>query len=136
MTRAPWLTRLLIQAGAITEDGATRTARARRCPTCGALTILALDADRCAMTARADPLELDPADEAAALIAGRQTWTLRTTGGRPRLLRRDQWSIRAHPAGSTAEPVLAEHACGAPLGRPPPPTTARPALDTSGPPPF
>lgn len=56
------------------------------------------------VTARADLLPITSAGEIAAVLAGRQTYTVRRSG----LIRRDA-GRRADP--TLASPVLAEHRC-------------------------
>lgn len=85
-----------------------RTARLDICR-CGEHTMVGLDDDRCAFSARADIYPLSNAGEVAALRQGRHTYMLR----RRALDRRDQWLIAGTPADSAT--VVAEHRCDQPV---------------------
>lgn len=54
--------------------------------------LIGYDSDRCALLAVVDPVDLDPTEELLALMAGRRTYTLDSTG---RLNRRGPRQIRA-----------------------------------------
>lgn len=109
---APWLQHHLERIGAWNADGVTRTVRARRCPSCGAMTLRGLDDIRCAGAATTDGDPLTTLGEAVALLAGRTTYTLRRTAGRLELDHRHQWAVAAHPPGAGEYDVVAEHVCG------------------------
>ena len=93
-------------------------ASVRRCPRCRALTLVGLDDTIAARPATVDPSALTRSDEAAALLSGRATYHLRRDPARNRWLirSRDRWQIAGRPADTTL--VVAEHACGQPLGAP------------------
>lgn len=88
-----------------------RAAALRLCPTCQAPTLVGLDADITAFTARADLLPIDELGETIALLSGRPTFDLMTNGGRKELARREEWNI----SGTRRYPVLAAHKCGVAL---------------------
>lgn len=79
----------------------TTTATAALCPRCLNLTLIGISEG---LTARVDTLELAPAAEVEALLAGRQTYTL-TRGGE--LVHRDADRITSGLAGVT----LGAHNC-------------------------
>lgn len=123
---ATWLQRHLEDRGLWDTDGVGRAARARRCRTCRSYVLAGLDADRCALPVAVDPDPLSRLGEAAALIAGRTTYSLRFRSGRLELDDRSQYEIRGD-AGREAprRDVLAGHVCGQPsIG-------AAPALGTT-----
>ena len=88
-----------------------RAAALRLCPGCQAPTLVGLDADITAFTARADVLPIDELGETIALLSGRPTYDLVTNGGRKELHRREEWNI----GGIRRYPVLAAHKCGVAL---------------------
>jgi len=88
-----------------------RAASLRLCPSCKAPTLVGLDADTTAFTARADVLPIDELGETIALLSGRPTYDLVTNGGRKELARREEWNI----GGDRRYPVLAAHKCGVAL---------------------
>jgi len=90
---------------------AHRAAALRLCPSCQAPTLVGLDADVTAFTARADILPLNELGETIALLSGRPTYDLVTNGGRKELTRREEWNI----SGTRRYPVLAAHKCGVAL---------------------
>lgn len=100
------------------------------CPRCQDPTLVGLDDNVAAMTARADWRLLTPSDELTALLASRRTYRLHRHGRRLRLRVRDHWQIEGQPAGVVD--VVAEHACGQPLGTPPAPPARRRTADTDG----
>lgn len=97
-------------ADATMHNGVSRRAKLRTCPSCGALIIVGLDADRCAGEARCDLRILTPAGEATALLTGRSTYRLRSIG-RLELDRRSRWHIAGESASDVD--VVADHVCGA-----------------------
>ena len=109
-----------IEARSATTTGHRDKGSLRRCERCGAQVIRALDDTIAAFTATADPHPIDRAGELQALLTHRDTYALTTT---PRLTlrRRDRWQITGHPADTLT--VVAEHACGHPLGTPAPVVT-------------
>lgn len=120
MTVPKWLEQHLESRGLWDADGITRHARVRRCRKCRARIVVGLDADLVAGEAHCDPYPLSQLGEAAALILGRRTYSLRWIAalGELRIDGRGQFEIRGHPAGSTPRPglpiydVVAEHVCG------------------------
>lgn len=108
-------------ADAVVHNAVSRRAQHRAC-VCGAVILVGLDADRAAGEAKVDVTPLTAVGEALAILAGRTTYLLRTTG-RPELDHRSRW----HIAGASADDVtvLAEHRCGAP------PLPSRPAAVTT-----
>ena len=108
--------RARLEGSGLMVNGRTRRARATNCR-CGAPVISGLDADICALVATVDPRPLSAQGEALALITDRRTWTFRTVGERLVLDVRDDYAIRAMPAGGVARfsapyDVMAEHVCG------------------------
>lgn len=103
--------RQLALAGKISGGGFTRRARGAVCPKCRAGVIRGLDADVCAFDSEADPVQLTPAGQAAALADGRTLFELNLYG-RIELNRLDG---RAPLDG---RPVLAEHVCGSRIPAP------------------
>lgn len=110
------------ERGARDRGAPQRTALGRRpqlvtCHTCGATILTALDADRCAITAKLDPYPLTPHGEVWALQAGRPTYLVADH----ELTRRDRWNIPGRPP-SRDRTVLTWHQCD----QPPPPEHRRP----------
>lgn len=122
MTTPAWRKRQLEDAGDYGDpDRLSRRVRERTCRMCGARVIEALDADRCAWTAVADPSPIDALGEALALASDRATWDRTVGGDGHRLDVRHRWNIAGNPAGSDPHAdVVAEHVCNSP----PLPTTA------------
>jgi hypothetical protein len=118
MTDWQQVQRIRYAAGQIDETGTGRRAHAIYCPQCHALCIAGLDADRCAISVRCDPVPVpDPAGELAALLAGRRTYRLSWVG-RYELDPRTPVEIETeHPGdplnGGVVE-VLVQHRCGLP----------------------
>jgi hypothetical protein len=112
----PWLLRILEEKH---PNSFGRLARWTICPRCGLVTLSGWDAyDDYAGHYVTDPAQLDTLGELAALLAGRDTFELRTDpDGSKTISRRDQHRIRASPAGNHRWPVIPEHRCGQPLGR-------------------
>lgn len=113
---APWLTRAIEEStGAPVGARNARPTRHR----CGAVVLVGLDDDLCALQAVVDPAPLTAAGELAAVLTGR--WTYRADaapdGRRVQLVRRDRWNMRTPPS---QVPVLAEHRCGLQLSLAPP----------------
>lgn len=113
-----WLQQHLTTRGLWDADGVARKVRARRCRRCGKLTLVGLDAPRCAGTATTDPRPLSALGEAAALILGLGTYALRFAAGHLELDRRGTFEIRGSPAGAVRVltrydryDVVAEHRC-------------------------
>jgi ribosomal protein S27AE len=106
-----------------TIGGGTERVDHYLCPKCGAKVFAALDSDVAAFRAIVDVDPLDTVGEAIALLTGRSTYN-HVMRGRRMVLRgpRSAGQITLHPAGETR--VVAEHACGLPLGRPYPPPVA------------
>lgn len=114
-----WLRDHLIRSGHMTEDGVTRKARIRTCPTCHHQILVGLDDVQCALEVHADPMPLSPVGEAVALLSNRRTVNLRREGGGWVIDRRDDHDIAATPAGTaTRTDVLGQHHCA--TGPPPP----------------
>jgi len=109
-----WLQRHLEDRGLWDVDGVTRAARARRCRTCRQYVLAGLDADRCALPVAVDPDPLSRLGEAAALIGGRTTYSLRFLSGRLELDHRGQFEIRGEAGSEIRHDVLAGHVCGQP----------------------
>lgn len=112
-----WLKHLLLEAGHLTSDGATRAAHATRCRRCNAPIVIGLDHERTALTARCDPQPLNPEGEYRALLAGRTTYTITWRYSRYELDNREPEHITAHPAGHPDNrfDVLATHTCRQPI---------------------
>lgn len=96
-----------------------RGVRARWCPGCRTPILTGLDADQCALLAKADPTPLTALGEAMALLDGRATYTLTRDHGRSivTLSRRTAGTITRQPAGADVASLLAwdiigEHRCG------------------------
>lgn len=108
-----WLRQLLISQGHLTSDGAARAAHASFCRRCGAHTMIGLDHDHSALTARCDPQPLNALGEWHALLAGRATYALTRRHTRYELDHREAQHIQAKPAGRPDNhfDVLAEHVC-------------------------
>lgn len=115
----PWLLRQLEAAGHIDPTtGATRAARMSLCPKCRQGVMRGIDADWCGMARDCDPTPLTPLDEAVALLARRNTFSLHWIG-KYVLHRRDRWQIQGEPARSKpGMDVLIEHQCGLATGIP------------------
>lgn len=109
----------------------TTRARFEPCPSCQALTIRALDDHVCACDVRLDPLPLDLAAEAHALLDGRRTYDIFRTAGRHEIARRDQWRIRHR-----RHPVLATHQCPGPIPMTALKSLPKPRRKTNERPPF
>lgn len=97
------------------RDGAppgARYARPNLC-TCGTWTLLGLDGDVLATTARVDPTPLTAQGELVALLTSRRTLTLTREGRRLVLDDRDPWRTAGRPAGApgAAYAVVPEHRC-------------------------
>lgn len=105
------------------EDLATRKhwrgIRATWCRGCKTPILTGLDSDECALQARVDATPLTAIGEALALLAGRQTFTLRRDLARSIVLleRRNADAIRRRPAeapcrlDALAWDIHAEHRC-------------------------
>lgn len=114
MSIPPWLkAHLETVAGA--PIGA-RNARPLLCPRCHAWTLVGLDADLLAFTARTDPTPLTAAGELVAALTSRTTYDLTQTGGHLQLWLRDPEHLRAHPPGTGPNDVLPAHRCRQQLG--------------------
>jgi hypothetical protein len=100
---------------------AFRSACLQRCTKCRAPILYGLDADICALSARADPTPLTPLGEAIALLDGRRTFNLTETAGRIEITARDFWAI----GGESRHPVIPEHKCNSRLDAHMQPTTRR-----------
>lgn len=96
-----------------------RHAQWKICPRCGSVTLAGWDAYYdYAGHVTTDPAQLDTRQELAALLAGRDTFELRTDqDGNKTISRRDHHRIRANPASQHRWPVIPEHRCGQPIGR-------------------
>jgi hypothetical protein len=111
-----WLKRHLVDNGHLTESGASRKAKPRRCRTCNAVVVIGLDADMCAFEVHADPVPLSQLGEALAVATGRRTVSFCQSAGAYLLEQRWVEDIKARPAGTgTREDVLAEHRCREPV---------------------
>lgn len=107
-----WLRDHLVRAGHMTETGATRRARIKRCPRCRELVVVGLDGVMCALEVHADPVPLSPLGEALSLATGRRTVALHREGGRYVIDPRTDTDITHHPAGAgEREDVLRSHVC-------------------------
>ncbi len=121
--RDPKLTKRLVAAGHLTENGLSRAARIRACRDCRAFTVAGLDADQAAIEAWADPIPLSTLGEMLATIEHHATYELWPAGGRYELERRDAhrigwYSPPAH-GGHHRIDVLRAHRCDArPLSAP------------------
>jgi hypothetical protein len=117
--KTPWavVKASLIARGLWDADGITRKARGRLCSQCGAPVIVGLDHDRCAMAVFLDPSPVNVLGEAMALLAGRQSYSLRWVGGHYEIDVRYPEHITGSPAGTNSRlEVLATHVChSAPL---------------------
>jgi hypothetical protein len=115
MTLTTWMARVLAD-----RDGASpgaRYAAPRLCLTCGAWTLVGLDDDTLAFTARVDPTPLTPAGELACVLAGRPTYDLIRRGTRRVLDARDDHALRARPPAvpGARYDVLPAHRCHQPV---------------------
>jgi hypothetical protein len=114
MTLTTWMARVLADRG-----GAPLGARyaAPRLHHCGAWTLVGLDDDVLAFTARVDPTPLTPAGELACVLAGRPTYDLTRRGTRRVLDARDDHALRARPpaAPGARYDVLPAHRCHQPV---------------------
>lgn len=115
-----------------THGDVFRAAGLRHCPRCKNPILTGLDDDAAARTAHADPTPIAALGEALALLAGRATYDLMTTGQRKELWRRDQWHIQ----GARKYPVLPEHRCGQRLDTHLDPIPARRRYVSPATPPF
>lgn len=114
MTNDSWQRiKTMLEAQGRMVGGVTRAATARTCRDCGAPVLAGLDGDVAAVTVRVDPAPLDAAGEALAVLGGRGTYSLRRSGRRFELDRRDPFHMRT-PAGTSTYDVCAEHRCGSP----------------------
>jgi hypothetical protein len=113
MTHTPmpeWLAQALRDKGILTDQGLTRTARIRTCPTCHVPTLAGIDDT--GLDTWNDLAELHATGEAHALLDHRRTHWIHAG----QLVHRDQWTIRARPAGHPTSPtVLPEHRCHQPI---------------------
>lgn len=113
MTMEPWLKRMLIQTGRMTESGLTRRAKIR-IHVCGIPCLAGLDDDICA---REVWLELQPINtlgEAEAMLEGR--YTVEYWPGADKLYPRWPENITHVPAGTdTRTRQMVEHRCNAPI---------------------
>ena len=100
----------LVNDGAMTEQGVTRTPNPRHCRDCGRAVIAAIDAN--GFETAVEPTPTTPAGELGVLLAGGRTYALIHGGMHYRNARR----IEYHDANS--ENVHAMHQCG----KPPPET--------------
>jgi hypothetical protein len=129
MTLTTWMARVLAD-----RDGAPIGARyaAPRLHHCGAWTLIGLDDDVLAFTARVDPIPLTPAGELACVLAGRPTYDLTRRGTRRVLDARDDHALRARPpaAPGARYDVLPAHRCHQPVPgiSAAPPATRTPVL--------
>ena len=99
-----WLTRHLIQTGAMTEDRITKHAQHRRCPTCGLFTLVGLD-DLLPSRIAVDPLPTTSAGELFALLTGRRSFALDVD----ELYERTAGRLLYRPADT--HPVYITHEC-------------------------
>lgn len=97
----------LIADGVMTEQRVTRTTTQRRCATCHAWVITAIDDNEC--LAIADPDKLTDLGEAQALTTGKHTWANHANT----LAWRDLEFITEKPARQLT--IHAEHKCGTPI---------------------
>lgn len=104
----PWLRAHLEKRGLWNADAVGRAARARTCRRCGRTILVGLDGDLCADVALADPSPLSVLGEAAALVLGRRTYSLRWASSRLELDYRSSFHIRPH---RDRLDVVAEHDC-------------------------
>lgn len=132
-----WLRDHLEQRGLWDTDGVGRGAKVQRCRKCREYVLVGLDADRCALPVACDPDPLSRLGEAAAVIAGRTTYSLRWLSDRLELDHRGHFEIRGDarcgdvccPAKANCRDpdcsmaredldlrhdVLASHSCGEP----------------------
>ncbi len=110
---APWLIEHLRNIGALNPDRIGRRAKAQRCPRCSTLTLVGLDADRCAFAVRVDVDPIGPVGEILATFADRRTYAVRGDGANLELNARGQFEIQGTPAGVGDYDVVAAHVCGA-----------------------
>lgn len=97
-------------------DGVRRSARAGACRRCGAMIMSGLDADRAGWAVAVDPYPLSGAGELAALLTGRQTYSLIWIAGlgRYEIDFRYPENIEHEPPGSKANrDVVVRHSCHA-----------------------
>lgn len=98
-----------------TTGGIGRRVQARTCRTCHAKVLAGADGDTCGRVCHVDPVPVNAAGEALAVLTGRYTVAMWKARDGYQLEPRDQFAIRRSPAGtSTRYDVLAEHVCGAP----------------------
>jgi hypothetical protein len=110
-----WLARAIAD-----RDGAplgARHAKPNLCARCSSWTLLGLDGDVLAHTARVDPTPLSAQGELVALLTSRRTWTLTRTGRHLALDDRDPWRTAGRPPGArnATYAVLPQHRCGTTL---------------------
>lgn len=109
----------LVRAGLMDDDtGATRSARAVRCPKCRRAIFQGIGADWGGYVVQADPEPLSPLGEALALLSGRATVELRWLGDRYELDCRDHFRITGTPAGTNGIDILVRHDCALANGPP------------------
>lgn len=136
-----WLLGHLQRAGHVTETGASRRAKVKKCR-CGQAIIVGLSDEVCAWEARVDGVPLSPLGEALARVEGRWTYQLTKGGDRFVLDWRDASKIVFWPAGTKDRcDVLREHRChssllAVELTRPTSFSEAAPSLPSGSQPPF
>lgn len=133
-SRPEWLVRHLERVGREDTDRVRRSVRLRSCPVCAEAVLVGLDAEVAALAVTLDVRALDRRDELVALLTQRATFELIPARGRFVLEHRHADLIRGRPADPQSRyPVLVEHRCYVPLGRPRP---ERAPDETSGDPPY
>lgn len=110
MTMAPWLRRMLIESGRLTENGVSRNARII-IHTCGIPCIAGLDDDICAFETWCEMQPINTIGEAEALTQGRRTFEYLPAN--KRIYPRWTENITHRPAGTHDRwRQLVEHRCG------------------------
>ena len=107
-----WMQAHLERCGRWDSDRVSRKAAVRRCPGCRRTIWQGLDANLAAMVARCDVWPLSRQGEAAALVIGLRTYSLRWNFEYATIDLRTSYEIRApREAGRSRFDVLAQHDC-------------------------
>ena len=103
----------MIAMGLDLDAGIARRATLRVCDRCAGVTVVGLDDDLAAATARCDLVSLNSLGESLAILTGRKTWRLAHSQGRFELNYRESWHIQGEPAGEMQRgDIVPGHRCG------------------------